>query len=86
MRIVAVALAGDGERVKDSGTVAGIGMADEEPVLRAKFARADGIFDRVGIEPGVAVAEMCAQRCPVAEQIGAGLTEARLGQHPSAAR
>ena len=31
--IMAVALAGDDDRVNDSGALAGIGMANEEPVL-----------------------------------------------------
>jgi len=38
VRVVAVALAGDEERVEDGGAVAGGGVSDEQPVLRAEFA------------------------------------------------
>ena len=86
MRIVAVALAGDDEGVDDRSAVAGVGMADEEPVFGAELARADGVLDGVGVEPGVAVAQVRGQRGPVAEQIRASLAEAGLGQHPRAQR
>lgn len=50
VRIVAAALAAHDERVDDRRAVAGVGLANEEPVLRAEFARADGVLDRVGVE------------------------------------
>ena len=81
MGIVAVTLAGYDERVDHRGAVAGVGVAHEEPVLRSEFARADRILDGVGIELGVVVAQVRAQRGPVAEQISAGVAETRSGQH-----
>ena len=81
MRIVTVTLAAHHERVDHGGTVAGIGMADEEPVFRAELARPDGVLDRVGVECGVAVAEVRGERFSVAEQIRAGLAEAGLRQY-----
>ena len=62
MRIVVVALAGDDQRVDDRSAVASIGMTDEEPVLRAKFAWPDGVLNGVGVEAGVAVAQMRRER------------------------
>ena len=58
MRIVTVELAGNDERVNDRGAITGVGVTDEEPVLYAELARTDGVLDRVGIEPGVAVAQV----------------------------
>ena len=43
--MAAVALATDDERVDDRGAIAGGGVADEEPVFRAEFARPDGVLD-----------------------------------------
>jgi hypothetical protein len=79
--IMAVTLAAHDERVNDRSAIAGIGMADEEPVLRAEFTGADSVLQRVGIEFGVTVAEVRSQWGPVAEEVGAGLAEARLGQY-----
>ncbi len=52
VRVLAVALAGDDQRVDDGGALAGVGMADEQPVLFADRRGPDGIFDQVVVEPG----------------------------------
>ncbi len=79
VRVVAVTLAGDEERVEDGGAVAGLRVSDEQPVLGAEFAGTDGVLDRVGVELGASVFEVRGQRRPVAEQVGAGLAELRAG-------
>jgi hypothetical protein len=45
MGIETMALAGDDQRVDDRSAVAGIRVTDEEPVLRTKFARPDGVLN-----------------------------------------
>ena len=42
VRVEAATLGGDDERVDDRGAIAGVGVADKEPVLRPEFAGADG--------------------------------------------
>ena len=64
MGIVAAALAGDDERVEHGGAVAGVGVADEEPVLRPEFARADGVLHGVGVELGAAVRAVSGAQWP----------------------
>lgn len=76
-----MSLATDDQRVDDGGAIAGVGMAYEEPVLRAEFARADGVLDGVGVEASVAVPQMCGEWSPVFEQIGTSVAESGLGQH-----
>lgn len=72
-----MALAGDDQRVEDGGALAGVGVADEEPVLLAEGRRPDGVFDEVVVEPGLAVSLVRDERLPVLEQIGAGPAEER---------
>jgi hypothetical protein len=43
-RIDPAALAGDNHRVDDRGSVAGVGMAYEQPVLLAEGRRANGVL------------------------------------------
>lgn len=43
-RILAVALTGHDQRVEDGRMLAGIGMADEQPVLLPNAGRSDRIF------------------------------------------
>ena len=50
-----MAVAGHDDRVDDRRALAGVGMADEEPVL-ADGRRSDRIFDQVIVEPGFTVA------------------------------
>lgn len=76
VRIVTLVLTGDDQRVDDGGAIAGVRMADEEPVLHAQLARPDRILDRVGIEAGVAVVQMRGQLLPAPEQT---YVEARVG-------
>ena len=68
--IESVAQTAHDERVEGRGVIAGVGMTDKEPVLHAEFARADGVFDGVGVEAGLAVAQMCGQGLSVVEQVG----------------
>jgi len=42
--IFAVALAGDEQRVDDGDAGAGVGVADEEPVLGAELGGTNGVF------------------------------------------
>ena len=70
-------LAGDDDRVDDGGALAGVGVADEEPVLLPYGRRADRVFDEVVVEPALAVAQMRGERFPVIEQIRAGLADQR---------
>ena len=76
--ILAVALAGDEQRVDDGKAGSGVGVTDEEPVLRSELAGADGVLDEVVVEPGVTVAAMGDERIPVREQVAAGLAELGL--------
>jgi hypothetical protein len=64
-----------------AGTLAGVRMADEEPVLLADRGGPDGVFDEVVVEPGLMMLQVRGQRRPVPEQIGAGLAEPGPGQH-----
>ena len=54
LRIMPVAQAGDDDRVEDGGALAGVGVADEEPVLLPERGRPDVVLDDVGVEPGLA--------------------------------
>lgn len=52
-RVLAVALAGVDQRVEHRRAMAGVGMADEQPILHAQFGRTDGVFRRVVVEERV---------------------------------
>ena len=41
----------------------------------------DCVFDKIVIEPGLAVLQMGTERVPLIEQVIAGFAEQRLGQH-----
>ena len=75
-----MALAGHHERVDDGGALAGVGVADEEPVLLADGRGADGVFDEVVVESGLGVLEVGGERLPVCEQIPARLAKPGLRQ------
>ena len=76
VRVFAVALTGDDDRVDDGRSLAGIGVADEEPVLLPNGRGPDGVFNEVVVQSGLAVLEMCGQRGPLVEQVGAGFAQA----------
>lgn len=57
----AVAAAGEDEGVDDGGALAGLWVADEEPVLFADGGGADGVLDGVVVGFGVAVCECISQ-------------------------
>ena len=61
--------AGDDDRVEDGGALAGVGMADEQPVLLPEGGGADVVLDHVGVEPSLAVAQVRGQAFPLGEQM-----------------
>ena len=67
--IDAAALAGDDDRVDDGGTLAGLGMSDEEPVFLSNRRGSDGVFNGVVIQTGPAVRAMGDEDLPITEQI-----------------
>lgn len=69
LRVVPMPEAGDDDRVEDGGALAGVGVADEEPVLLPKRGGADVVLDDVGVEPGLAVAQVRGQAFPLRKQI-----------------
>lgn len=81
-RFDAVAQARDDDRVEDGAALAGVGMADEQPVLPADGGGTHGVFDQVVVEPGLAVLDVARERAPLAEQITGGQTEPGLGPVP----
>ena len=70
-----MALAGDDKRVDDGGTLAGVGMANEEPVFLADGGRPDRIFDEVIVDARERVSLVCDQHVPVVEQVRARFAE-----------
>ena len=82
-RIFAVALAGDDQRVNDRRALAGVGMADKQPVLFTNGRGADGAFHQVIVDAGLSVAHMSRQRVPLVEQVRTSLAQQRTGQDPS---
>jgi hypothetical protein len=66
---VAEALAGNDDRVDDGGTLAGLGMSDEEPVFLSNRRGSDGVFNGVVIQTGPAVRAMGDEDLPITEQI-----------------
>lgn len=79
VRVFSVALAGDDEGVKNRGALAGIRVADEQPVFLSDRRGADRIFDQVVVELGAAMLLMRGERFPLIEQIRAGFAESGLG-------
>ncbi len=67
--ILPVPLARDDDRVDDGGALAGVGMADEEPVLFSNRRRADGIFNQVVVQPRLTMLQMRGERRPVPQQV-----------------
>jgi hypothetical protein len=80
-RVFAVALAGDDNRVNDRTALAGVGMANEQPVLLSDSRGPNRIFDEVVVQPGLPVVEMGSQRRPLGQQVVAGFAQCRLGQY-----
>lgn len=80
MGVLAVSLTGYDDRVEDGRALAGIGMADKQPVLLADGRRSDGILDQIIVEARFAVAQVRSQRLPVVEQVRASPAETGLGQ------
>lgn len=74
-------LARDHDRVNDGGALASVGMADEQVIFLADGRGADRVFDQVIVDAGFAQFHVLGQGAPVAQQVIAGLAQARLGQH-----
>ena len=68
-RVLAVALAGDDQRVEYGGALAGVGVADEQPVLLADAGWADSVLDEIVVEAAFTVAEMSRQRTPLGQKV-----------------
>lgn len=59
-----MALAGDNQRVDDPRTLAGVWVADKQPVLFANSRGPDGVFNLVVIDASFPMVHMRGQRCP----------------------
>jgi hypothetical protein len=75
--IDAMTPAGDDDRVDDGRAFAGIGVTDEEPVLRAEFRRPDRIFDQAGIQLGLPMFQVRGQRRLLRQQVMTGRAQQR---------
>ena len=84
VRVFAVALTGDDDRVDDGRSLSGVRVSDEQPVLFPNGGGPDGIFNEVVIQSGLAVLEMRGERCPLVEQVGAGFAQVGTWQDLSA--
>jgi hypothetical protein len=80
-RILAVPLAGDDERVNDGRALAGVGVADKEPVLLPDAGRPDRILDEVVVQLALAVVQMRGERPPLAKEVIARFAERGLREH-----
>src|SRR5688572_27899401 len=74
-RVDTVALAGDDDGVNDVRALAGVAVADEQPVFLADGRGTDGVFDQIVVQTTAAMLEVRGERLPMAEQIGAGFAE-----------
>ena len=75
-----MALTGDDERIDDGGSVAGIGVPNEQPVLFSDGRGPDGLFDQVVIDSGTSVSKMGGEGFPLIEQVSRRLPEQLVGQ------
>src|SRR5580658_100602 len=77
-----VQLAGADDRIDDGWVVAGVGVADEEPVAQTKFCWANLPLNRVVIDLDVAVARLSEETefGPAGEAVVDGLGEVALGK------
>lgn len=76
-----MAFARDDERVEDSGALAGIGMADEEPVFLADARRTNRVFTEIVVQAALPMVQMRDQRPPLTQEIIARVAERRLRPH-----
>ena len=63
------ALAGHDDRVHDRCAVAGVRVADEEPVFLSDGRGPDRVFDEVVVQAGFPVLEVPLERLPVFEEV-----------------
>ncbi len=66
--------------VDDRAAHAGLGLADEEPVLLADGGRADGVFDEIVVDLQAAIFEEEEQRGPLVQGVVDGLAHEAAGQ------
>lgn len=81
--IYGAALARDNNRVDDRGAIARVGVADEEEVFLSDGRGPDRVFEKIGVEAGVAVIAVSGQGVPLPKQIPARFPEAGLRQRPA---
>ena len=69
MRIDAAAAATLNNGVKDGAALAGLGLAEEEPVLFAQSGRPNGVFHEVVVDLETTIFEIDTQQRPVGERV-----------------
>ena len=80
LRIDAAAAAGFDDREEDGAALAGLGFADEEPVLFAHGGGADGVLDGVVVDLDSAVFEIDGEHGPQGQRVVDGFAQVALGQ------
>ncbi len=80
IRIEATLAATLDDGVEDGAAFAGLGFADEEPVLFAEGGGADGVFYQVLIDLDAAVVEVDAEQGPKVQRVLDGQAHAAAGQ------
>ena len=68
------------DRVEDRSSLARIGCAEEEPVLRADCRGMNGVFDEVVVDLETPIFDETDEVRPLLEDLGEGLAHAALGQ------
>ena len=78
----AAAAAALDEGVEDGSAMAGLGLADEQPVLLPHGRGTDGVLDPVVVDGDAAVAQECFERRPLLERVADGFAQGALRQMP----
>ena len=66
--------------VKDGAALAGIGIAEKQPVLFSESGRPNGVLDEIIIDLDSAIFEIDAKERPVGERVIDGLAKSAAGQ------
>ena len=69
MRIDAAAAATLDNGVKDGAALAGVGIAEEQPVLFAQSGRSNGVFHEVIVDLETTIFEIDTQKRPIGERV-----------------
>ena len=75
MRIDAAAAATLDNGVKDGAALAGVGIAEEQPVLLSEGGRSNGVFHEVVVELEATIFEIDTQKRPIGERVIDGLAK-----------